>query len=195
MSSFIKDFFNQKAESWDSHIQNDHAMITAILKLTGLKPKQKVLDVGCGTGVLVPHILKYTPADYHAIDLSEKMIERAKHKAAGLPVQFHCMDILELTEKDFDFAIVFNAYPHFPEPAKLAAKLCQSLASGGRFVIAHDHSRHTINSRHHAQAVQPLSRILQPVAIEAQAFAPYFKLDILADSPDCYVLSGVVDKI
>lgn len=72
MSTLMQEFFDQRAEQWDSRVHNDHDRIAAILRLTGLKKGQKVLDIGCGTGVLVPHILPYEPADYQAIDVSEK---------------------------------------------------------------------------------------------------------------------------
>ena len=141
MSTLMQDFFDQRAENWDNHVHNDHDRIAAILRLTGLKKGQRVLDIGCGTGVLVPHILPYEPADYQAIDVSEKMIALARQKAADKPVLFHCGDILDFSAAGFDWVIVFNAYPHLLEPEKLAAKLHQLLADGGRMVIAHDHSR------------------------------------------------------
>jgi len=190
MSTLMQEFFDQHADHWDSHVRNDHERIDAILRLTGLKKGQKVLDIGCGTGVLVPHILAYEPADYQAIDVSEKMIALARQKAAGQPVQFHCADIMEFTEAGFDWAIVFNVYPHILEPAKLAAKLHQILIAGGRFVIAHDHSREVINHRHSGAEAHPISRTLQSAASEAAAFAPHFTIDILVDTPDCYILSG-----
>ena len=193
MSTLMQDFFDQRAENWDNHVHNDHDRIAAILRLTSLKKGQRVLDIGCGTGVLVPHILPYEPADYQAIDVSEKMIALARQKAADKPVLFHCGDILDFSAAGFDWAIVFNAYPHLLEPEKLAAKLHQLLADGGRMVIAHDHSRQIINHRHSGPAGQStISRSLRSATEEAAAFAPYFAIDILADTPDCYIVSGIV---
>lgn len=191
MSTLMQDFFDQRAGEWDSRVHNDHDRIAAILRLTGLKKGQKVLDIGCGTGVLVPHILAYEPADYHAVDVSEKMIALARRKAEGKPVRFHCADIMDFVETGFDWAIVFNAYPHILQPKELAAKLRRVLTAGGRLVIAHDHSRQVINHRHSGAADHPISRTLQSAVEEAAAFAPYFTIDILVDTPDCYVLSGV----
>ena len=193
MSTLMQEFFDQRAEQWDSRVHNDHDRIAAILRLTGLKKGKKVLDIGCGTGVLVPHILPYEPADYQAIDVSEKMIALARRKAEGKPVRFHCADVMEFAETGFDWAIVFNAYPHILEPEKLAAALRRILTGDGRMVIAHDHSRQVINHRHSGPANHhTISRTLQSAAEEAAAFAPYFTIDILADTPDCYILSGLV---
>ena len=193
MSTLMQDFFDQHADHWDSHVHNDHDRIAAILRLTGLKKRQKVLDIGCGTGVLVPHILAYEPADYQAIDVSEKMIALARRKAEGKPVRFHCADIMDFAETGFDWAIVFNVYPHILEPEKLAAALRRILTTGGRMVIAHDHSRQVINHRHSGPSNQhSISRTLQSAADEAAAFVPYFDIDIITDTPDCYILSGIV---
>ena len=86
---------------------------------------------------------------------------------------------------------MFNAYPHFLQVDALAQKLSEVLTSGGRFVIAHDHSRAVINGRHHGQSDVKLARHLESAEQECMPFKTYFTLDMLVDTDNFYLISGV----
>ena len=98
-----------------------------------------VMDVGCGNGVIVPH-LKRAGADlksYYGIDLSNEMVDFAKQSYPGL--EFAKTNFLTCTTlaKKFD-AILFNGvaqfFPSIPDALRRAAL---KLKPGGRLVIAH----------------------------------------------------------
>jgi trans-aconitate 2-methyltransferase len=99
-----------------------------------LKPKagERILDLGCGTGVLTSEIAA-RGADVYGIDRSIEMIEQAKSKFPVL--HFEVVDARELKfESEFD-AVFSNAVLHWiPEPEKVAIGIACALKPGGRFV-------------------------------------------------------------
>lgn len=57
MNDETKAFFDRHAGRWDSYEkQNIAPVIDAILDRIGVCADDLVLDVGCGTGILVPHL-------------------------------------------------------------------------------------------------------------------------------------------
>ena len=52
------DFFNSVASTWDETCKHDIDKVERILDLTGIKPGNHILDVGTGTGVLIPSLYK-----------------------------------------------------------------------------------------------------------------------------------------
>lgn len=62
-------------------------------------PNATILDIGCGTGEIVPHLPK--GAGYHGFDLSPLYIESANRRF-GNRATFHCMDIADYQPQDGD---------------------------------------------------------------------------------------------
>ncbi|PWM36616.1 MAG: hypothetical protein DBX66_06485 [Clostridiales bacterium] len=58
-------------------------------------------------------------------------------------------------------------------------------------MIAHSESKETINARHSGGKVEELSERLLPAKEEAKKLAPYFTVDILADTSGFYLISGL----
>ena len=52
--------------------------IPTVMELLELRPKEKVLDVGAGTGVLSPHVTK-ARAEYVGLEPSRKLVRLARH--------------------------------------------------------------------------------------------------------------------
>jgi trans-aconitate methyltransferase len=99
-----------------------------------LKPVhgERVLDLGCGTGVLTAEIAS-RGAEIYGIDRSIEMIQQAKSKFPTL--RFDVADATELKfDSEFD-AVFSNAVLHWiPEAEKVAAGIARALKPGGRFV-------------------------------------------------------------
>lgn len=45
--------------------------LKATVKASRLRQGERILDVGTGTGILIPYILKYDPSEIHVCDLAE----------------------------------------------------------------------------------------------------------------------------
>lgn len=111
-------FFDKCAPWWDADMVRNEDLIDMILDNGGIKEDIHVLDVACGTGVLFPDYLNRKVASVTGIDISPEMVKIAREKFPEIKVI--CGDV-ETTEfsKKFDAIMVYNAFPHFPDPAHL----------------------------------------------------------------------------
>jgi ubiquinone/menaquinone biosynthesis C-methylase UbiE len=109
----------------------------ASLDALGLTAKDRLLDVGCGTG-RASRIAALTSASVVGIDLSPEMIARARDLAIGIEnVRFQVGDAERLPFDDGEFTtgVCSNSIHHYPEPQRAVEEMARVLASGGRFVL------------------------------------------------------------
>lgn len=186
----IIEFFDRCAPSWDAELIRNDAVINIILDNGGIKKGVKVLDVACGTGVLIPDYLEREVSSVTGIDISPEMIARARDKFKHGNVSFVCGDV-ETAElpSDFDCCMVYNAFPHFPEPERLIAVLAAHLKVGGRLSVAHGMSRAMID-RHHEGGASKVSRGLMSETELKALMEKHFDVDIVISDNRMYQVSG-----
>lgn len=102
-----------------------------LLELLAPKPGERILDLGCGTGVLTAEIAG-RGAEVTGVDQSEEMISQARKKFPTL--RFELLDARNLPyNAEFD-AVFSNAVLHWiPEAEQVIAGVVQTLKHGGRF--------------------------------------------------------------
>ncbi len=146
-------FFDRLAPDWDAELIRSDAIISTILENACVTEGKDILDVACGTGVLIPDYLKRNVKSVTAIDISPKMAEIAAAKFSQPQVRILCGDV-EKTDfgKQFDCIVVYNAFPHFPDPVRLTHTLAGLLKPGGTLTVAHGMSREKIDAHHHGTA-------------------------------------------
>lgn len=184
----MTEFFDSLAEHWDERMGANLAVIRMILDKIPLKDK-RVMDIGCGTGALLGEILLRDPRQLQGVDLSEKMIARARAKYDDPRLSLIAGDFFDLGG-EFDVAILHNSYPHFENKQALASRVSQLLSNMGRIVITHSLSRHAVNEihRHKAKAV---SVLLHEAEKEAKILSSFYEFDVIIDSDEFYLLSGI----
>ena len=185
----IAEFFDRCAPWWDDDMIRNESIIAQILDNGGIRENMDVLDVACGTGVLFPDYLKRNVASVTGIDISPEM---AKIAAAKFPeVNVICGDV-ETTafDRQFDVIMVYNAFPHFPDPARLIGVLAKLLKPGGRLSVAHGMSRAALTD-HHAGRASKVSIDLLHEKDLAALFEPYFDVEVIISNDRMYQVAGV----
>lgn len=134
----VIDFFDQAAAGWDAQLVRNEAVIGQILDNAGIRPGVSVLDVACGTGVLIPDYLERGAAQVTAIDIAPEMVRIAREKFPQENVTVLCGDASQAHFPAlFDCIVIYNAFPHFPEPERLISHLTGLLTPGGTLTVAH----------------------------------------------------------
>ncbi len=148
-----KDFFNEKAEVWDEISIHDLEKVEYIVELQKINSGDKILDVGTGTGIMIPFYEKHLiDGSVVAIDYAEKMIAvaRSKYPEEEHPmISFLVSDVYDLEYyEEFDLVMCYSCLPHFVDKPLAIQILSKALKKGGRLVVAHSDSADEINGVH-----------------------------------------------
>lgn len=189
--SDVIEFFDNYAPRWDTEQIDKTPIINRILDNAGIREGQDVLDVACGTGVLFPFYLERGVKSVTGIDISHEMAKLAQQKHQDYPnIQVICGDVEETRfGKKFDTIMVYNAFPHFPDPNRLIATLASLLNDGGRLTVAHSASREQIDDHHKGPASKVSNGLMYADELKA-IFDPYFAVDVMISNQEMYQVSG-----
>lgn len=185
-------FFDRCAPTWDAEMIKNDVVIEKILDNAEVTAGQDILDVACGTGVMFPYYLQRGAASVTGIDISPEMARIAAEKFADQSaVAVICGDIEETQfDRKFDTIVVYNAFPHFPNPQQLIATLAGLLKDGGRLTVAHGASREAIDGHHKGSASKVSNGLMDADSLKA-LFAPYLEVEVTISNSHMYQVSGV----
>ena len=183
-------FFDRLAPDWDAEMIRSDEIIAAILDKAEVSAGKDVLDVATGTGVLIGDYLARGVASVTGIDISPNMARIAQGKYPQENVKILCGDV-ERTDFDrlFDCVVVYNAFPHFPDPARLIARLAALLKPGGTLTVAHGMSREKIDAHHHGAASR-VSNGLMPAEELSEIFAAHLTVTAVISDDRMYQVVG-----
>lgn len=178
-----REFFDRLASSWDANeVNSTPERVNLILDMMNIKKGMSVLDLGTGTGVLLPFISQRIGSEGNitAVDYSVGMLNEARRKFGNLipnPI-FVNKDIENDTiDGEFDRIILYSLYPHLHEPVDTLKWLMKvNLKEDGEIYIAFPCSEDFINNIHkerHAHSdilpsAEKLSAYLRGKEIEAE---------------------------
>ncbi len=183
-------FFDRLAPQWDADMIRSDEIINTILDGAEVSAGKDILDVACGTGVLFPDYLSRGVASLTGIDISPEMAKIARGKFEQENITVLCGDVetLDIGRK-FDCIVVYNAFPHFPEPARLIERLAGLLKDGGTLTVAHGMSRAQIDD-HHSGAARRVSIGLMDENALAAIFRRHLKLTVKISNDRMYQVTG-----
>jgi len=169
-----KEYFDSIAGSWDEKVNHNLDFIKAVFQLLPEMDKPKILDVGSGTGILVPFIQdKYGreigDVEITELDFSPEMIAEARAKFQSREditeknIRYEVQDIMNFAfPHRYDIILCYSVFPHFADKEKALNKLRRGLKPEGLLVIFHSSSREEINEMHQSLSDAPVKNDLLP---------------------------------
>ena len=183
MNGLIKDFFDRIAPNYT---HDDSKLIDDLLDSLKIGKCERILDLGCGKGIISEKLASLNQGEVVALDISSKMIELAKENVKDKHVTFVNADFYEYhSDKKFDAIVCFDAYPHFLNVKGFILKSVELLNEDGLLAIIHDIGRPTLNKHHQSHAMN-VSRLLHKPTTEAEIFKLYFTPLELEESENHY---------
>jgi ubiquinone/menaquinone biosynthesis C-methylase UbiE len=189
-----KAFFNQMGEGWDQKFYTPEMKerISHLISLFQLRPGAKILDVGAGTGGIIPSLLQAIGPEgsIWAVDFSEKMVEIGREKFKDEPrVRFSlsAVESLPFAGEFFHHIVCFGAFPHFADKQLAVKEMHRVLKTEGTLIILHALSSQEIKQHHMGAA--PVSHDFLPEEIEMRRVLETagFQVTQLIDRPKCYL--------
>lgn len=146
------DFFNSVAKNWDNMIEVNDSKINYLLSKLEIKEDDSILDIGTGTGVLIPFLNNLVPSGFiRGIDISKGMLEVALEKYGNRSnITFDLVDVEnDEINNEYDKIILYSMYPHLENKTETIKKLVSNnLKHNGILMIAHSNSRDFLNNLH-----------------------------------------------
>lgn len=148
-------FFDNLAPTWDANeVLSTPDRVSEILGYANIKPGERVLDLGTGTGVLIPQLAELVGSGgaITAVDYSQGMLDLAIRKNSRVvptPTFFNIDFETETIDGIFDHILLYCVYPHLHTPIDTLKWLrAVNLTENGIITIAFPTDENFINSIH-----------------------------------------------
>ncbi len=123
-----------------SPLSSDAAALRRLVELSALPAAARVLDAGCGPGLVAEAFLE-TGHEVFGVDLSTEMVERARARCArfGARARFERGSLMDLAPpRPFDASVSRFVLHHVEDPLAFLRAQVSRVAPGG-VVVASDH--------------------------------------------------------
>ncbi len=164
-----------------------------IVASAGIPAGASVLDVGSGTGIMVPLIRACRPARIFACDLSDAMLERLRENHPDVETLLGDVRNLELPTGSLDAVLVNACYPNIADKATALSNIRRMTKPGGRLAISHPLGRAFVGVLR-KNSPFPLDDFPERAGAEALLRAFGFGLTSFVDEPELYILVGQRDR-
>ena len=191
-----KEFFNHHARKWDElYYQNEPAELKELIKRFQIRKGDWILDVGTGTGILLPYLSRLTGEEgkLFALDYSSEMLSVAESKLPHKGIEFINSNVENMPFDDeiFDRVICFACFPHFGNKLKSLKEMSRVLKKGGKLFIAHLLSSQEIKEHHSGAGEEIKDDVLPEKSAMIKMMTELkFKNIQIVDQPSLYLAQG-----
>ncbi|GHI83895.1 class I SAM-dependent methyltransferase [Streptomyces xanthophaeus] len=148
----VQEFFGARAADWDRKFPSDGPAFATAVAEFGLRPGDRVLDAGCGTGrALSPLRAAVGPSGLVlGADLTPQMLTAAQQAGRAAEGALLLADVARLPLRDAALDAVFAAglIAHLPDPGRNLRELARVVRPGGRLALFHPIGRAALAARH-----------------------------------------------
>ena len=185
-------FFDNIAPQWDAdEILSTPEKVRSILDKIPLKSGDDVLDLGTGTGLLIPFLKERIGCDgsITAVDGSMGMLTIAIKKYGDVEnVNFIFSDFEStIFDSKFDLIMLYSVYPHLHYPEATLKELLNNLKTDGCIIVAFPTDENFINNIHRERKAD--SDLLPSAADLVERFSSWgLNAIVIASTSDEYIV-------
>jgi ubiquinone/menaquinone biosynthesis C-methylase UbiE len=149
-----RQFFDSSATVWEEKFatNNQPERLAQVAEWFGAQRGEAILDVGTGTGVLLPFLGAAVGEKGRvvAMDFAFNMLKVALSRTfeVGPALVNAGVGAIPFHDGSFDKVTCFSAFPHFPDKARALGEMVRVLKRGGMLFVAHLHSVEEIAQLH-----------------------------------------------
>ncbi|MFJ6503743.1 class I SAM-dependent methyltransferase [Streptomyces sp. NBC_01281] len=147
----VQEFFGARAADWDTRFPDDGPAYEAAVSDMGLRPGDRVLDAGCGTGRALPPLKAVVGASGVVVgaDLTWAMLEAAVRAGRDRDGRLLLTDVaaLPLRSESLDAVFAAGLVAHLPNPADNLRELARVVRPGGTLALFHPIGRAALAAR------------------------------------------------
>lgn len=148
----VQEFFGARAADWDRKFPGDGPAFATAVAEFGLRPGDRVLDAGCGTGRALTALRAAVGPTGLVLggDLTPQMLAAAQRAGRATEGALLLTDVARLPLRDGVLDAVFAAglIAHLPDPGANLRELARVVRPGGRLALFHPIGRAALAARH-----------------------------------------------
>lgn len=140
----------------EEYLETSRCRIKETLKILDFKPGQKVLDIGCYSGLFSAIVMEKFPGiDLSAVEIDDKRISMAITRGIKVFKADMEKENLPFADNYFDAVLFLETIEHLANPLKILAEIKRVIKPGGEVVISTPNSVGLFARYSHLQGATP----------------------------------------